>query len=242
MKIEAVASSKTTISCISCNARKFCWPQNISDFETARVNRTVHLRKSIKKGTSLINVGMAFHSIYVIRSGFFKTSISTGNGQEHLLGFQMMGDSLGMDGFASHKHNSDVNALEDSDICVIPTHEIENLSRVSPIFQRHFFQLLSQEIVRDNQKLLMLSQMSADVRLAKFIQNLTQRLHARGFSKSEVLLRMSRQEIGQYLGLKLETVSRTFSKFSELGMLEINRRHLRILNFDAIESLVGSNC
>lgn len=239
MKIQAVVSSKTSISCLGCHARKWCWPPNISDFEIEKVNRTVYKRSSVKKGTALITAGMAFHSIYAIRTGFFKTSIRTGNGQEHLLGFQMMGDSLGMDGFAAQKHNADVIALEDSDICAIPTQEVENLSRTSPIFQRHFLQILGKEIVREHQNLLMLSQMSAEVRVARFLNNLTDRLGARGFSQSEVLLRMTREEIGQYLGLKLETVSRTFSKLSGVGVLAINRRHVRILDQEALSRAAG---
>ena len=239
MKLEEVTRSKTKISCANCHTRDFCLPQNINDYEIDRVNRIVQMRRTIKKGSKLIKPGMAFHAIYAIRTGFFKTSVSTESGQEQLLGFQMTGDSLGMDGIATQKHSSDVVALEDSDICVFPIHEIENLSRVSPVFQRHFLQMLSKEIVRESQSMLMLSQMSAEVRVASFIQNLIQRLRARGFSNTELLLRMTRVEMGQYLGLKLETISRTLSKLSHNNIIEINRRHFRILDKAGLTRITG---
>ena len=239
MKIEEVARSKTKISCSSCQTRKFCLPQNINNYEIDRVDHIVQMRRTVKKGSKLIKSGAAFHAIYAIRTGFFKTSVSTDSGQEHLIGFQMSGDSLGMDGIATQKHISDVMALEDSTICVLPIHEIENLSRVSPVFQRHFLRMLSKEIVRESHDMLMLSQMSAEARVASFIQNLTHRLQARGFSNSELLLRMSRIEIGQYLGLNLETISRTLTRLSQNSIIEINKRHLRILDKAGLTRITG---
>jgi len=241
MKIEETTHSKVKISCANCHARAFCLPKNISDYEVERINRLVQMRRTIKKGSKLIKAHMPFHAIYAIRTGFFKTTLRAEGGQEHLVGFQMVGDCLGLDGIAKQEHVADVTALEDSDICVLPYNEIENLSRVSPAFQRHFIQILSQEIVRENYNLLMLSQMSAEERVAHFIQNLTHRLRDRGFSCSEVLLRMTRVEMGQYLGLQLETISRTLSKLSKNGVLDIQQRHLRILDKGALERITGKS-
>jgi CRP/FNR family transcriptional regulator len=203
------------------------------------VENIVVLKKTIKKGNHLISAGMGFNALYTIRTGFFKTSIISSNGQEHLLGFRMTGDSLGMDGIATMQHHSNTIALEDSTVCVFPYAEIENMSRNSPVFLNHFFNLLSRELVRENTNQLML-QMSAEERLAGFIQDLTRNLHARGFSSSEVLLRMTRVEIGQYLGLKLETISRMFTKLAKNGVVSINRKHIHILNPSALEKITGN--
>lgn len=150
MKLEEVPLSKAGISCANCKTRNFCLSQNFNEYEIDRVNSIVQTRRTIKKGTKLIKTGMTFQSIYAIRTGYFKTSFKTESGETQLLGFQMTGDSLGMDGIATHKHNFDVIALEDSDICVLPINEIESLSRVSSVFQRHFLQMLSKEIVRES--------------------------------------------------------------------------------------------
>lgn len=238
MKTQMRDPSMRNISCSKCHTREICLPMEMTEKDINDVDSIVLLRKTVKKGNYLISAGMGFNAIFVIRTGFFKTSIISPSGQEHLLGFRMTGDSLGMDGIPTRQHLSDTVALEDSNVCVIPYTEIEKMSRLSPVFLNHIFQLLSRELVRENINLLML-QMSAEERLAGFLQNLTKNLQIRGFSRSEVLLRMTRVEIGQFLGLKLETISRMFAKLSKSGVVSINRRHLHILNSAALEKITG---
>jgi len=119
----------------------------------------------------------------------------------------------------------------------MPFANVEELSREFPVLQRHVHKMMSREIVRENGILMLLGNMRAEERLAAFLLNLVQRLHARGFSQSEFVLRMSREEIGSYLGMKLETVSRTFSKFSEEGIIEVKQRYVRILEPDALKKI-----
>jgi CRP/FNR family transcriptional regulator len=151
----------------------------------------------------------------------------------------MAGEIMGLDGIVHEHHTCDAVALEDAEVCVIPFGRIEELSREVPALQRHVHQIMSREIVRENGVMLLLGSMRAEERLAVFLLNLVQRLHARGFSRSEVLLRMTREEIGSYLGLKLETISRTLSKFMEDGILDVQQRQLRILDADALERIVN---
>jgi CRP/FNR family transcriptional regulator len=151
----------------------------------------------------------------------------------------MAGEIVGLDGIVNEHHTCDAVALEDAEVCVMPFDRIEELSREVNALQRHVHKIMSREIVRENGVMLLLGSMRAEERLAAFLLNLVQRLHARGFSQSELILRMTREEIGSYLGLKLETVSRTFSKFVDDGIVEVKQRHVRILNTDALKDIVN---
>ena len=153
------------------------------------------------------------------------------------------GEVLGLDGIGTDRHTCDAVALEDSQVCIIPYHQLEDLSREITDLQRHFHRIMSREIVRDHGVMLLLGSMRAEERLAAFLLNLTQRLRSRGFSASSLVLRMTREEIGSYLGLKLETVSRAFSKFQDDGVLEVKQRQIRVLDAEALQALVnGTNC
>ncbi len=171
-----------------------------------------------------------------MRTGFFKTCVSSEDGRDQVTGFQMGGELLGLDGIGSDRHTCDAIALEDANVCVIPYHQLEDLSRELSDLQRQFHRIMSREIVRDHGVMLLLGSMRAEERLAAFLLNLTQRLRARGFSGSSLILRMTREEIGSFLGLKLETVSRAFSRFQEEGMLEVRQRQIEILNQAALQS------
>ena len=153
--------------------------------------------------------------------------------------FQMAGEILGMDGIVTERHNCDAIALEDAEVCVLPFDRIEEISREFNALQRHVHKIMSREIVREHGVMLLLGSMRAEERLAAFLVNLVQRLSARGFSQSELVLRMTREEIGSYLGLKLETVSRTFSKFVEDGIIEVKQRYVRILEPQALQRIVN---
>jgi CRP/FNR family transcriptional regulator len=185
----------------------------------------------------LFSSGDEFVSLYAIRVGFFKTCVSSEDGREQVTGFQMAGEIIGMDGIVSDHHNCNAIALEDAEVCVMPFSDIEHLSRELPALQRNVHKIMSREIVRENSVMMLLGNMRAEERLAAFLLNLVQRLHARGLSQSELVLRMTREEIGSYLGLKLETVSRAFSKFSEDGIIEVKQRYVRIVEPDALKKI-----
>jgi CRP/FNR family transcriptional regulator len=231
------------VACSSCNLRELCMPLGLSESEMEQVDDVVSTRRKIPRGDHLFRNGDKFNALFAIRTGFFKTRISAEDGRDQVTGFQMAGEIIGLDGIVSDHHTCDAVALEDAEVCVMPFDRIEELSREITSLQRHVHKIMSREIVRENGVMLLLGSMRAEERLAAFLLNLVQRLHARGFSQTELVLRMTREEIGSYLGLKLETVSRTFSKFVDDGLVEVKQRHVRILNADGLKLIVNSqNC
>jgi CRP/FNR family transcriptional regulator len=226
----------TPVACSSCNLRELCLPVGFSDQELKRLDGMVATRLAIRRGQTLFRSGDPFEAVYAVRTGFFKTSE---DGRDQVTGFQMAGELLGLDGISTDHHSCDAVALEDSQVCVIPYAELQLLTHEFPELQRQFHKVMSREIVRDQGVMLLLGSMRAEERLAAFLLNLTQRLQARGFSPSSLVLRMTREEIGTYLGLKLETVSRCFSRFQEDGVLEVKQRQIRILDHEALQRLVN---
>ncbi len=230
-------------ACSSCNLRELCLPVGIAEEQMDRLDAIVGARRSLARGEVLFRTGEHFTSLYAVRTGFFKTCLSSEDGRDQVTGFQMAGELLGLDGIGTDHHTCDAVALEDSQVCVIPYTQLEELSREISDLQRHFHKIMSREIVREHGVMLLLGSMRAEERLAAFLLNLTQRLRARGFSASSLVLRMTREEIGSYLGLKLETVSRAFSKFQEDGVLDVKQRQIQVLNPQALQNLVnGSAC
>jgi CRP/FNR family transcriptional regulator len=225
------------VACSNCNLRELCMPTGFNPEEMQRLDEVVEKRRRIKQGELLFSNGDTFTSLYAIRSGFFKTCVTSEDGREQVTGFQMAGEIIGMDGIVSDHHNCNAVALEDAEVCVMPFSDIEDLSRELPGLQRHVHKIMSREIVRENSVMMLLGNMRAEERLAAFLLNLVQRLHARGLSQSELVLRMTREEIGSYLGLKLETVSRAFSKFSEEGIIEVKQRYVKIVAPDALKKI-----
>lgn len=227
------------IACSNCNMRELCMPIELDAEELKRVDQLVTKRPFVKRGSALFRAGDSFTSLYAIRSGFFKTSVTSEDGHSQVTGFQMAGEILGLDGIATELHTCDAIALEDTEVCALPFDRIEEIAREVKALQHHVYKIMSREIVRENSVMLLLGNMRAEERLAAFLLNLMQRLHARGFSSSDVILRMTREEIGSYLGLTLETVSRTFSKFAEDNIITVNQRHIHIQNADALKGIVN---
>ncbi|MBP6119091.1 MAG: fumarate/nitrate reduction transcriptional regulator Fnr [Giesbergeria sp.] len=228
------------VACSNCNLRELCLPVGLTSEQMERVDDVVAVRRKIKRGGSLFRNGEAFTSLYAIRTGFFKTCVATEEGRDQVTGFQMAGEIIGLDGIVNDHHSCDAVALEDAEVCVMPFDRIEEISREVNALQHHVHKIMSREIVREHGVMLLLGSMRAEERLAAFLLNLVQRLHARGFSQTELVLRMTREEIGSYLGLKLETVSRTFSKFVDDGIVEVKQRHVRILDAEALKRIVNS--
>ncbi len=228
------------VACSNCNLRELCLPVGLSHPQLEQLDSLVATRRAVKRGDALFHAGEAFRSLYAVRTGFFKTCVSSEDGREQVTGFQMAGELLGLDGISSDRHVCDAIALEDAQVCVIPYSQLEELSREFTDLQHQFHKIMSREIVRDQGVMLLLGSMRAEERLAAFLLNLTQRLHARGFSASALVLRMTREEIASYLGLNLETVSRTFSKFQDDGLLEVKQRDIRILNDEGLRKLVNT--
>jgi CRP/FNR family transcriptional regulator len=229
------------VNCTSCNLRELCLPagQCLEDLE--QVQGIVRARRRLKRGERLISAGDEFTSIYAIRAGFFKTSVVDGEGREQVTGFFMVGELLGMEGIGSGHHASTAVALEDSEVCVMPYSVVEAMARDYPVLQRHLHAVLSREIVRDHGVMMLLGSMRAEERLAAFLTNLSKRFVRRGYSPSEFHLRMTREEIGSYLGLKLETVSRLFSQFQKDGLIAVEQKHVRIIDIAGLERILSTS-
>ena len=227
------------VACSNCNLRELCMPVGLNEEQLQRIDEVVAVRRKIKRGGTLFRNGEAFTSLYAIRTGFFKTCVATEDGRDQVTGFQMAGEIIGLDGIVNDHHTCDAVALEDAEVCVMPFDRIEELSREVTALQHHVHKIMSREIVREHGVMLLLGSMRAEERLAAFLLNLVQRLHARGFSQSELVLRMTREEIGSYLGLKLETVSRTLSKFHHEGLILVEHKHIQILEPQALKKMVS---
>jgi CRP/FNR family transcriptional regulator len=223
-----------TTPCSTCHLRELCLPCGMSAPAVERLDGLHFGRRRIRAGQSLYRAGEAFQSIFAVRSGTFKSSLGASDGREQVTGFSMAGELMGLDGLAQGRHASTATALEDAEICAIPYEHLMELSAVDGELQRAVGKLMSREIVREHSLMLLLGSMNAEERLAAFLLNVSQRMKARGWSPLEFHLRMSRAEIGSYLGMKLETVSRTFSAFVQRGLLEVDKRHIRILDLEAL--------
>ena len=238
LQFKAQPAPHATVRCASCKMREICLPAGLTGEQLDSLEELVYTRKKVKRGDTLFHSRDAFSSLYAIRTGFFKTRVATEDGHDQVTGFHMAGELLGMDGIVADLHDCDAIALEDSEVCVIPYTRLEALSRKFPWLQRHFHKVMSREIVRDHGIMLLLGSMRAEERLASFLLNLSKRFTARGYSASEFILRMTREEIGSYLGLKLETVSRAFSRFQEEGLIGVQQKHIRIVDLAGLKNIM----
>ena len=223
--------------CANCNVREICQPAGLTLQELDQLDALVDVRRKVRRGDALYRAGEPFAALYAVRSGFFKSRITYEDGRDQVIGFSMAGEILGMDGSGQDTHTCDAVALEDSEICSIPYRQLEELSREISSLQRHFHKIMSREIVRESGVMMLLGVMRAEERIAAFLLNLSQRLSARGYSPIEFHLRMTREEIGSYLGLKLETVSRAFSKFHKEDLIEVDQKFVRIKSIEGLKQV-----
>jgi CRP/FNR family transcriptional regulator len=237
--IRPAASSKFEVTCSSCNLRELCLPAGLCPEDLQRVENLVYARRRVKRGEALYQAGGDFSAVYAIRSGFFKTSLLDNDGREQVTGFFMGGELLGMDGIGGAYHGTAI-ALEDSEVCILPYALIEDVSRDIPALQRRLHAVLAREIARDHGIMMLLGSMRAEERLATFLLNLSKRFLRRGYSSTEFHLRMTRDEIGSHLGLKLETVSRLFSAFQKDGLIEVQQKHVRIIDIEGLERVLAA--
>jgi len=225
-------------ACSTCSLRELCVPGSISREDLEHLDGIVAMRKRVKKGANLFHAGEEFNAIYAVRSGFFKTSVSANDGRDQITGFQAPGELLGLDGVASEHHGVDATALEDSEVCIMPYTDLERIARNFPPLQHQLHRVMSRELIRDHGVMLLLGSMKADERVAAFLLNISQRYKRLGYSAEEFILRMTRQEIGSYLGLKLETVSRTFSRFQDQGLIEVQGKSVKLIDMSALQNML----
>ena len=237
-----ISSSKEILNkCSTCVLGQFCLPLGLSANEVTQVVTLVKDRVHLHKGDTLYRHGEPLNAIYSVRFGTLKTEHSLPDGRAQIIGFHMPGEILGLDGIGEHQYQANAIALEESEVCIIRFSEFETLASQIPSLQHQFHRILSRELTQDQRHMLSLGSLRAEERLASFLLNLSDRLAARGYSPIEYHLRMSREEIGSYLGIQLETVSRLFSRFTESGLIQIKQRHIKLIDMDGLLELAGKS-
>jgi CRP/FNR family transcriptional regulator len=217
-------------SCAGCSMHQLCLPMGLDDDDISRLDQIIGRRRRVLRDETLYRMNDPFRNLYAIRLGHFKTYQINPGGEQQITGFQMAGELLGMDAISADRHHCDAVALEDSDVCEIPFARLEELFGHIPRLLRHFHRIMSQEITREQNVMLLLGNMRAEQRFAVFLVNLSSRYAARGYSSTSFQLRMSREDIGNYLGLTIESISRLLSRFKKQGWLRVDKREVELLD------------
>lgn len=234
-----VNSIRPATSCSNCCLQGVCLPCGLSAANMTDLDELTTIKRRIARGASLYRAGDAFDALYAVRSGAFKTVGVSRNGEEKITGFYLPGEVMGLDAINNERHNYTAAALEDSEICVIPFARLTALTLRIPELQQQLFRLLSRDIARDHGLMLLLGSMTAEQRLAAFLLSLSRRYKRLGYAADRFLLRMTREDIGNYLGLTLETVSRLMSRFHRDGLIAAQQREVEMKDFDGLMEMVG---
>jgi CRP/FNR family transcriptional regulator, anaerobic regulatory protein len=234
------ATSGCAIHCHDCSMSTLCIPFTLNSAELDQLDDIIERKKPIQKGEQVFNSGDPLKSLFAIRSGTIKSYTITEQGDEHITGFHLAGDVIGFDGIHADMHQSFAQALETSMICEIPFNTLDELSGTMPSLRQQLMRLMSNEIMSDQEMIFLLSKKSADARLATFISNLASRFGSRGFSAKEFRLTMTRGDIGNYLGLTVETISRLLGRFQKAGLIEVNGKYITILNGNELNQLAAN--
>jgi|SRR5690625_1711688 len=225
--------------CSACILSDICLPAGLSRSDVALLDKFVQERLRISKGKALFELGDKADAIYGLRSGAMKTQLQDANGQVQITSFVLPGEIIGMDSMGNTVHVSEAVALEDSEVCVVYLNEIDQVSPHLPVLQQQFRRLMGLEINRAHQMVMTLGTLRSEQRVASFLLNIAERLAALGYSSNSFLLRMSREEIGNYLGLTLETVSRLLSRFARENLIRIKQRDVTLLDKEGLYELAG---
>lgn len=226
--------------CPGCDLHALCRPCSEVGIDLAREDLRLFARRRLAAGQVLFDQGETLHYLYVVRSGTFKTTLTLEDGREQVCGFHMVGDVIGLDAVADGRHALTAVALEDAQICTIGYASLMELAGEVSGLQQGILQLLSRQLVRSQRLAMLLGSMNAQERLAAFLLDLSQRLRSSGYSGSDFHLRMTRAEIGSYLGISLETVSRTFSSLQQQHRLEVDNRHVSFPDLQAFVREFGA--
>ena len=235
----APLDARSAVPCSSCCLRTVCLPCGLQAHELERLSEIATVKRKVARGALLFRSGAGFEYLYAVRSGAFKTIGVSRHGSEKITGFHLAGELLGLDAISAGRHGFDAVALEDSEVCAVPFAALEKLALTVPVLQHQLFRLLSSDISRDQGLMLLLGSMAAEQRLAAFLLSLSRRYQRLGFAASRFALRMTREEIGNYLGLTLETISRLFSRFQREGLLKVRGREVELRNVERLREIVG---
>jgi len=222
------------INCQNCSISELCLPFTLNDQELNTLDEIIERKRPVHKGDKIFTDGQEMHALYAIRSGTFKTFTVNEQGEEQITGFHLAGDLLGFDAIADTEHKSFAQALETSMICEIPYNNLDRLSNTMPKLKKQVLRLMSNEIRTDQEMLTLLNRKNAEQRVATFIVSLSDRYHARGLSASEFRLTMTRSDIGNYIGLTVETISRLLNRFHKNGLIKVDGKLITILEIDEL--------
>lgn len=225
---------RSNMSCTQCRLGKICLPVSLQENDIVKLDEIVKRGRILQKGEHIYRTNDPFTSVFAIRSGYVKTYRITDDGEEQVTGFYFPGEVLGMDGINKNKYACSARALESTAVCEIPFNRFQELTTQLPSLQMHFFQLMSQEITSDQQLITLLSKKTAEQRIATLLLTISARNALRSMSATSFRLAMSRTDIGNYLGLTVETVSRTLSRFSKSGLIDIQQKEVTILDIEAL--------
>ncbi|MDP6097219.1 MAG: fumarate/nitrate reduction transcriptional regulator Fnr [Gammaproteobacteria bacterium] len=239
--VDKACPHNVNISCASCRLNELCLPIALSKAEIHQLDEIVQRNRPYKKGDHLYRQSDEFKSVYAVRSGSFKSYVLGTSGQSRVTGFFLPGEIMGMDGIASKDYANSTVALEHASICEIPFFQLEKLSHQLPNLQHHFFAIMGNEIAKDQQIHTLLSSYTAEERTASFLLGLSSRYSRVSLSPTRFLLPMTRSDIGEYLGLTVETVSRIFTALQRKGLIKVRNREVDLLEIDTLRAIVTTN-
>jgi CRP/FNR family transcriptional regulator len=239
--LDAISPVQAPGACPDCGLFSWCLSANLNVHESMQFNNRIEHRRLITRNEYLHHAGAALSSLYVIHSGFLKTSMTDSNGREQVTGFSITRDLVGMDAIGTSKHQCDTIALEDSHLCGMRYSDLEELGCVIPALQRHFHRVMGAEIARDHGVMLMLGSMRVEQRVAVFLLNLSKRFRACGYSGTHFRLPMTRREIASYLGVRLETISRVFSHFNNTRLIAMDGKDIEIENLVRLQQIIEAH-
>lgn len=235
----AKCAAPRAVSCSSCCLQGVCLPSGMESEKLGEMDELTRVKRRVARGTVLYRNGDAFDALYAVRSGSFKSVGFSRAGEEKVTGMHLPGEVMGLDAINSRKHGYDAVALEDSEVCVIPYARLTQLALQIPELQAQLLRILSGDISRDQGLMLLLGGMDAEQRISAFLLSLSRRYQNLGYAASRFSLRMTREEIGSYLGLTLETVSRLFSRLQRDGLISAHQREVELKDVARLREKVG---
>lgn len=230
---------KLRVDCSDCSLGGICISRGLDEGEIEQVNEIIHRKRTLHRGDYLYRAGDKFESLLALKAGTVKIVSLDHNGNEHIIGLFLPGEILGFGGIATGTHEYSAIVLETASVCEIPAHRLEALCQEVPNLQHQLFQLMSCKLNQERCK-LMINKRPAEERMASFLVDLSDRYHNRGFSALEFNLSLTRQEIGNHLGLALETVSRLLSHFQDIGFIEIDRKQVVVKNLAGLRAVLSA--
>lgn len=225
-------------SCGQCSLRQICLPAGIGRDDVARLDRAVKRRRDVPRGEHLFRTGSALANLYVAREGTFKTLVFNEEGQQQVIGFHLPGELIGLDGLGDGRHRCDAIALEAANVCEVPLASLEDIASQVPGLQRQLLRIMGRSMGRDQDHLEMMSRRQATDRVLLFLHSLSERYAALGRDGQQFALPMTREEIASYLGLVIETVSRSFTRLQDDGVIAVRGRQLKLLSTERIAQMV----